>query len=44
MPSWLKHGTVATIQALVALPDPGSWRHVGALQGEMTYLGALLRP
>ena len=22
VPSWLKHGTVATIQHLVALPDP----------------------
>ncbi len=44
VPSWLKHGTVATIQQLVALPDPASWTHVGALQGEMTYLGAMLAP
>src|ERR1017187_10334508 len=39
VPSWLKHGTVATIQHLVALPDPASWTHVGELQGDMTYLG-----
>ena len=26
VPGWLKHGTVATIQHLVALPDPASWR------------------
>ncbi len=44
VPSWLKHGTVATIQQLVALPDPATWAHVGALQGEMTYLGAMLLP
>ncbi len=44
VPSWLKHGTVATIQHLVALPDPASWRHVSRLQGEMTYLGAMLLP
>ena len=24
VPSWLRHGTVATIQHLVALPDPGA--------------------
>ena len=41
---WLKHGTVATIQHLVALPDPAAWPHVGALQGDMTYLGAMLLP
>jgi hypothetical protein len=44
VPSWLKHGSVATIQHLVALPDPASWSHVSALQGEMTYLGAMLLP
>ncbi len=44
VPSWLKHGSVATIQQLVALPDPGSWSHVSQLQGEMTYLGAMLLP
>jgi hypothetical protein len=44
VPSWLKHGTVATIQHLVALPDPASWSHVSALQGDMTYLGAMLLP
>ncbi len=44
VPSWLKHGTVATIQHLVALPDPASWGHVSRLQGEMTYLGAMLLP
>ncbi len=44
VPGWLKHGTVGTIQHLVALPDPASWSHVGQLQGEMTYLGAMLLP
>ncbi|HLB21349.1 MAG TPA: hypothetical protein VK605_04530 [Solirubrobacteraceae bacterium] len=44
VPSWLKHGTVATIQHLVALPDPASWTHVGQLQGDMVYLGAMLLP
>lgn len=44
VPGWLKHGTIATIQQLVALPDPATWGHVGALQGEMTYLGAMLAP
>ena len=44
VPGWLKHGTVATIQHLVALPDPASWSHVSRLQGEMTYLGAMLLP
>jgi len=44
VPSWLKHGTVATIQHLVALPDPAGWSHVSQLQGEMTYLGAMLLP
>jgi hypothetical protein len=44
VPSWLKHGTVATIQHLVALPDPAAWPHVGRLQGETTYLGAMLLP
>jgi len=44
VPSWLKHGTVATIQHLVALPDPATWTHVGQLQGDMTYLGMSLLP
>jgi hypothetical protein len=44
VPSWLKHATIATIQQLVALPDPASWTHVGALQSEMTYLAAMLAP
>ena len=44
VPGWLRHGTVATIQHLVALPDPATWRHVGELQGEMTYLAAMLLP
>jgi hypothetical protein len=44
VPGFLKHGTVATIQHLVALPDPGTWRHVGQLQGDMTYLAAMLMP
>jgi hypothetical protein len=44
VPGWLKHGTVATIQHLVALPDPASWTHVGELQGDMTYLGVSLLP
>jgi hypothetical protein len=44
VPDFLKHGTVATIQHLVALPDPTQWSHVGQLQGEMVYLGAMLLP
>jgi hypothetical protein len=44
VPGFLKHGTVATIQHLVALPDPGTWSHVGQLQGDMTYLAAMLMP
>ncbi len=44
VPGFLKHGTVATIQHLVALPDPASWGHVGQLQEDMTYLGASLLP
>src|SRR5271170_1348210 len=44
VPSWLTHGTVGTIQHLVALPDPASWSHVGELQGDMVYLGAMLLP
>jgi hypothetical protein len=44
VPGFLKHGTVATIQHLVALPDPASWGHVGQLQNDMTYLGASLLP
>ena len=38
-PGCLKHGTVATIQHLVALPDPASWGHVSELESDMTYLG-----
>jgi hypothetical protein len=44
VPGFLKHGTVATVQHLVALPDPASWGHVGQLQEDMTYLGASLLP
>lgn len=44
VPGFLKHGTVATIQHLVALPDPGSWGHVSELQSDMTYLGMSLMP
>ncbi|HEX3509813.1 MAG TPA: hypothetical protein VHT27_01815, partial [Solirubrobacteraceae bacterium] len=44
VPSWLTHGTVATIQHLVALPDPAEWPHVRALEAETTYLGAMLAP
>jgi hypothetical protein len=44
VPGFLKHGTIATIQHLVALPDPGTWSHVHQLQGDMTYLAAMLMP
>ncbi len=44
VPGFLKHAGVATVQALVALPDPASWPHVSQLQGEMTFLGVLLLP
>lgn len=44
VPGWLKHGTVATIQHLVALPDPAAWSHVNRLQGDMTYLAVMLLP
>jgi hypothetical protein len=44
VPGFLKHGTVATIQHLVALPDPASWGHVSELEGDMTYLGMSLMP
>jgi hypothetical protein len=44
VPGFLKHGTVATIQHLVALPDPGTWSHVHQLQGDMTCLAAMLMP
>lgn len=44
VPGFLKHATVATIQWLVALPDPESWTHVRHLQGEMTWLGISLLP
>ncbi len=44
IPGFLRHGTVATIQHLVALPDPASWPHVAQLQGDMVWLGVLLMP
>jgi hypothetical protein len=44
VPGFLKHGTVATIQHLVALPDPTAWGHVGELEGDMTFLGMSLMP
>jgi hypothetical protein len=44
VPGFLKHGTIATIEHLVALPDPGTWGHVHQLQGDMTYLAAMLMP
>jgi hypothetical protein len=44
VPGFLKHGTVATIQYLVALPDPASWGHVSELESDMTYLGMSLMP
>lgn len=44
VPDFLKHASVATIQALVSLPDPATWPHVSQLQGEMTFLGVLLLP
>jgi hypothetical protein len=44
VPGFLKHGTVATIQHLVALPDPAGWGHVGELESDMTYLGMSLMP
>jgi hypothetical protein len=44
VPGFLKHGTVATIQHLVALPDPDTWGHVHQLQGDMTYLAVMLMP
>lgn len=44
VPGFLKHGTVATIQHLVALPDPATWGHVGELESDMTYLGMSLMP
>jgi hypothetical protein len=44
VPSFLRHAGVATIQGLVALPDPAAWGHVGALQGQMVFLGAMLLP
>ncbi len=44
VPSWLKHGSIATIQHLVALPDPASWSHIGRLEDETTYLAAMLLP
>jgi len=44
VPGFLKHATVATIQHLVALPDPARWGHVSELEGDMTYLGMSLMP
>ncbi|MGA2163209.1 MAG: hypothetical protein ABSH36_01925 [Solirubrobacteraceae bacterium] len=44
VPGFLKHGTVATIQHLVALPDPASWGHVDELESDMAYLGMSLMP
>jgi hypothetical protein len=44
VPGFLKHGSVATLQHLVALPDPASWGHVGALGSDMTFLGMSLMP
>jgi hypothetical protein len=44
VPGFLKHGSVATIQYLVALPDPAGWGHVSELEGDMTYLGMSLMP
>lgn len=44
VPGFLKHGTVSTIQHLVALPDPARWGHVSELEGDMTYLGISLMP
>ncbi len=44
VPGFLKHGTVATIQHLVALPDPATWGHVSELESDMTYLGMSLMP
>ncbi|MFZ1153910.1 MAG: hypothetical protein WAN93_03285, partial [Solirubrobacteraceae bacterium] len=44
VPGFLKHATVATIQHLVALPDPARWRHISELEGDITYLGMSLMP
>jgi hypothetical protein len=44
VPGFLKHGSVALIQHLVALPDPARWGHVSELEGDMTYLGMSLMP
>ena len=44
VPGFLKHGSVSTIQHLVALPDPTRWGHVSELEGDMTYLGMSLMP
>lgn len=44
IPEWLSHATVASIQYLVALPDPASWGHVSQLQGDMSFLGVSLLP
>ena len=44
VPGFLKHGSVALIQQLVALPDPARWRHVSELESDMTFLGMSLMP
>lgn len=44
VPGFLKHASVATIQWLVALPDPASWTHVRQLEEEMGWLGLSLMP
>jgi hypothetical protein len=44
VPGFLRRATVATVQQLVALPDPAAWEHVGRLQDEMVFLGAMLLP
>lgn len=44
VPEWLSHATVATIQHLVALPDPASWGHISQLQADMSLLGVSLLP
>jgi len=44
VPGFLKHGSVALIQHLVALPDPARWARVSELEGDMTYLGMSLMP
>lgn len=38
VPDFLKNASLATIKWLVAVPDPTAWRHVGELEGDMSYL------